>query len=184
LQSRLTLGAGALKWWVARLTLEGGVGAAAFAAVDGAIAAAWAGEVGGWVIAGGAGPAVARMRVVTIGKGEDARPLGIATVYEPLRDYIENEIDDIGATQESVWLYQTVLPTLKAKGTSPQNVADRLSTYVLSRSRLTEAEKTAERDFIAQTLADSSPPDDKVSALILRARRLRAYKLIRSLLAQ
>lgn len=185
LRSRPTWRGGAWFWWILRLLLEGAIGALA----AGAVQVATGGALGGlpdWLAAGVggglAGPGFVRMPIVTIGKGEDQRSIGPATLYEPIRSYIEDQLDDIGANEQQKWIHREVIPRLAKAGTTPDQVANRLKTYVRGLTRLKETDILAEIKYIEDVIADSkSGPAEKIEALLLRALKLRAYRTIEDL---
>ena len=92
LGARFTLKNQAWVWWGARVSLEFGLGLLAVGLLRSTDAAV-SDEVWAWIAAGAGAPAVARLRVFDLGKGEASRPIGIATAYEPVREFIEEQID-------------------------------------------------------------------------------------------
>lgn len=158
--------------WFLRIAVDGIVGGiAAVVAVSLAKDSAdwkWASDVGGWVLAGVGGPAILRSRVVTIGKGEAAKEIGPAMVYEPIRDYFEAELDDAGAIEQSQWLNQTVFPRLVSKNVTSAIVSGWYADYLNTLSRMTDAQRAAELAFIDKVVSDTSPDEKKVRVLVSR----------------
>jgi hypothetical protein len=166
LQSRPTLRGGALRWWLGRLGLEFGVGLLAIAA--------WL-AVGGeqatspltWVMIGAVGPAVARSRFVTFRQGTAEQSYGISTIYEPLRDFFEARIDDIGAVEQDQWITNEILPRLKARKIRAPALVKRLEGYIASLPRLTDVQKLNAIATLQAGLADSSlNPSDRMRFLV------------------
>lgn len=182
LRSAPTAKGGAPLWWSVRLGLEVGLSAIALGVARGTITQPWAKGLLGAALAGAAGPAVARLQVMTIGKGSHSRPFGLASIYEPLRDFFEDQIDEIGAEQESQLINDVVLPHIKQVGKTPDELGDRLRVFIsaLSDRRLGAAAKKRELDFIDATLADKVDDDRKIKVLVLRARQIGAYRTIRN----
>lgn len=189
LASRPTWRGGASAWWVGRLGLEALIGALAAAAVELATDVQWPEDLPSWIpsgLAGGlGGPAFVRLTVATLGKGEEEKPVGLATFYEPVRNFFETALDDIGASEQTKWLHDRCLPALRQRNVPPDSVGDRLKTYVKALTRLSAAEKATELKFIEDTLNDTTATDDdKIEALLLRALALRAFRMIDSLVDQ
>jgi hypothetical protein len=167
-------------WWVGRLVLEGLAGAAAYWVLQKTTDSDWVESFWGWILAGGAAPVVLRFRWITFGSGDNARPIGLASVYEPIRDMLERQIDDIGATDQAEWIQRRVLPRIQQM--SPQDVAGWLRDYVFGLGRLNLSERAQETEFISNTLTETnSSEDDKRLAFIHRAIDLGAWRLVRRL---
>jgi hypothetical protein len=183
LRTRFTLTGAAWAWWLARLGLEFGIGALAYGLVDVAADGPWSEGVYTWIAAGAAGPAAVRLRVVELGRGESAQPFGLASVYDPVRGFLEEQLDDIGAEQQSRWIHHDVLPRLRDAVDGPAHVANRLREYIGGLRRLTDAERLAERQHIDQVVSDAgTTPDEKLELLVLRACQIRAFRTVKGLI--
>lgn len=101
LGARFTLVNQAWIWWTARVVLEIAIGAFAVGLLRAMKIEGWD-QLWGWAIAGASGPAIARLRVLDFGKGDDARPFGIAAAYERVRAFIEARIDRCSAQRQAV----------------------------------------------------------------------------------
>jgi hypothetical protein len=185
LKSRQTRKAKAHWWWLGLLAVEAlaGVGAAAAiseaATPTGLVSSGAAGLVGGM-----AGSAAVRLRVVTIGKGDEQQPIGPATLYEPLRDFFEGRINDCYAAYQSDWINSTVRPTFRKAGVTPQEIVDRVSDYVTHSVNKTPAECEEEARFLQEIADDAIEEDKKIRTLILRACALEAYRVIDDMLTE
>lgn len=181
LHSRFTLARWAWAWWAARLAFEALIGIISVSIIQ-RTAVTFGNSFVGWLAAGAAGPAVVRLRLLTLGRDEEARPVGLATVYEPIRDFIERQVDDIGADEQARWLREEIVPRLHHEGRDAAFVAVRLRTYVLGLARLTPVERLAETTSIEGILSDPGASDDeKVEILLERAVTLRAFRTISNL---
>lgn len=187
LLARATLKYPAWLWWGLRLALEAAIGVAGAALVT-LPATGPLSSLPDWLtvgLGGGlAGPAVARMTIATVGKGSDAIPIGVASLYEPVRDAIEEQIEVIGADAQSAWINDFVLPRIRKKELTPESVGHQLRDYVRGLSAKRVTDKAAEIAWIDSTVADPTvDSDDKIEALIRRAiGELRAYRTVDRLL--
>lgn len=191
LQSRLkSIQPRAAQVWLlkaARVGLEGvaAIGAAFVAratvpSAEGQAFPAWL-VVG--VSGGIGGPAFLRLTLLTFGKDAAATPIGLSSFFEPVRNYFERQLDEIGADFQSAWMSQTVLPSLAASGVTPTALGDRLRTYVKSLSRLTPAEQLEILKWIADTVADpQQTAQAKNEALVFKALSLGARRNIERLI--
>ena len=175
-------------WWIGRIGVDVAVAGVAVVVAIGLAATnndfAWAKGLGGWVLVGVAGPAILRSRIVTIGKGDGATEIGPATIYEPIRNFFESELDDAGAVEQTQWLNTKVLPHIRAKGITPATIRDWLSNYIDNLNRLDEVKKISERAAVAAIMADAQANDEQKSkALINKAVSLGGRRLVESLLA-
>jgi hypothetical protein len=139
------------------------------------------GPLGG-AVAGIAAPALLRLRLVSLKVGEQEIPIGVATAYEPARDYVERQIDDIGAVTEARWLNQIVLPRLQPPEWTPQLIADEVRSYVKGLNRLSEPTRLAELAFIDRVLADGVGDLDKIRLLIQKVVDLGGHRLVDGLI--
>jgi hypothetical protein len=122
LGARFTLRNNAGWWWLLRVAVEGAIGAAAIGIArhnhlygnDAFL---------GWVAAGASASAIVRVRVLDLGRGEESRPIGLATFYEPLRRLIEDQIDQRSAECQTEWINFTLQPTLEREQTPPAQLA-------------------------------------------------------------
>jgi hypothetical protein len=182
LDSRPTRRAGANRWWTLLLLLEGLSGVAVAAGLDvgsGASTGVLAGLGSGL-----AGPAATRLRFVTVGKGESAQPIGLATLIDPLRAELERRIDQCGAAEQTRWINGDVRPAIRDAHLTPQEVADWLGGYITSSISLPPSERIAEVKFLQATADDATSYEKKIRTMVLRACYLGAYKAIDKLLEE
>jgi hypothetical protein len=182
LRTRLTKRAG---WWLlARLALEV-IGAIAAVLLLPLAADGWwtEGPAAGFV-AGVSVPALLRLRLVALKIGEGELPIGVATAYEPVRNFIERQIDDIGAAEESRWINAVVLPSLVQSGWTPSRLADRVRTYVRGLTRLSEPNRLAALKYVDTTLADPITDENKIRLLVQKVADLGGHRLLEDLLAE
>jgi hypothetical protein len=180
LRTRLTRAEHALLLWGARVLLEAGIGAAGWAIISHA-EPAWKHDVLAWIAAGATGPALARARVIDFGEKERATPIGLAMVYEPLRDLISKALKDIGSNAEIDWLYEEVIPGLNRATVPPRLIGDRTKHWIKTCGRFDEPEIVAESNFIEDTLDEAQSDDLRRELIVLRAANLGAYRLVRRL---
>lgn len=177
-------------WWAARLGLEGVV------AIGGVLLIGYLtkdNKPSDWVktgfglgFAGGiAGPALIRSRVFTVGKGDTAKEFGLALLYDPVRDFIERQLDDQGSTEQTQWINTQVMPSLAQ--TNPAMLANWYLPYVNGLSFMNDQQKNEERQFVADVLQDSTSNGQKLEALVnrlvLKGGRSIVEAFIRSLVA-
>ncbi len=167
-------------FWGLRVLLEVGVGVASIGIAQ-AVDSSLSNEPLAWVAAGAAGPIVVRARIMDIGTGRSAQPIGLAAFYEPVRDWIAKQIDDIGAAKQSKWLTEELLPTLSMNGVTPHEVAGRISRWFEGSGRFSKLDELHEQEFIHKTLKSRQPDDIKREMLVLRAVKLGAYRVLRDL---
>lgn len=180
LSSRFTLEGEVGAWWLARLVVEFGVGAAAiglFRLTD----AAFADELLGWIVAGSAGPAIVRFRFIDFGVGQDSRPVGLATLYEPLRAFIEGQLDDASANKQSEWVNEMLLPTLEAKNVKAHDLGQQLNDYYAGLERLSTTDRIGEQQFVSDTLSGEGSEAVKRETLVRRAIEVDSYRVLRRL---
>jgi hypothetical protein len=181
LRSRPTMKQRAWMWWVARIALEVLTSVFALKAIRYTASPRWSHGFWSWVIAGAAGPAFARMRVVSLGRDRE-RPVGVAALYEPARNYVEDHIDDIGADEQARWVREEVLPALVAHGATPTDVGNRLSDRVRALTHLPDTERLRQLDYIDEVLADTGTPDNaRIETLIVYGCEMGAHRTIASL---
>jgi hypothetical protein len=191
LQSRLTsLQPRALNvwgFWTARIGMEVLVAAGAAIVARGAVPSDAAAAFPPWLVVGIAGglggPAFVRLTLLTFGKDASATPIGLASFYEPVRNYFERQLDEIGADAQTAWMRQTVIPGLKAQGITPDMLADQLRTYVKSLSRLSSTEQLDIITWIKGTAADTGLTNEqKMETLLFKGLNLGARRNIERLL--
>jgi hypothetical protein len=173
-------------WWAARLSLEGAIGVLGVLGVSLATDSTF-GSLPQWLalgIAGGlAGPTAVRLAFANIGRGEDKKDLGLALFYDPVRGFIEDQIDDLGAANQTQWITEKTNDLLAANKT-PQDVGISLATYLDSLSRLSDSERLAEKKWIKEVLDEGAYTDqDKVRALLTRAAALRFWAWLKGPIA-
>jgi hypothetical protein len=180
LQTRLTRGDYAWAFWAMRIVLEMAIG---FAAMAIAIAAkpSLEHDLLAWIAAGAAGPIAVRTRIIDIGVGSTARPVGLATAYEPVRDWIAARIDDIGAAAQSKWITEELLPVLAKEGKPPKEVGDRLVRWCEGSERFSKVAVGDQRAFVRKTLGSKDSDDIKRELLVLKAIELKAFRVLRDL---
>jgi len=134
-------------WWGARLLLEAAIGVAALALLRSSGIPA-SEELWGWLAAGASGPAIVRLRVLEVGKGAQERPIGPATLYEPLRGLIEDQIDRRSAEEQALWISRELLPTLERHQPDPADLADLVIDYLRGRRGLDTAQREKEVQYV------------------------------------
>lgn len=157
--------------------------------LDGAVAAVavWLlrqGEIAGhdrllgWIVAGASGSAVLRLRVLDFGRGEDSRPVGVATVYEPVRSLIEQQIDARSAECQTEWINYKLLPVLERAQIDPHRLADFLIDYLKGLPRLDPDRLKRETAYIVQTR--DGPQSDRIKreAIARHAISVGAFRLL------
>lgn len=169
-------------WWLARLSLEGAIGLLGVLGVSLATDSTF-GSLPEWLalgIAGGvAGPTAVRLAFANIGRGEDKKDVGLALFYDPVRGFIEDQIDDLGAANQSKWITEKTRELLAA-GKTPPDVGTSLATYVDSLARLSDGERLAEKTWIKAVLDEAAYDNQaKVRALLTRAASLRFWAWLR-----
>lgn len=178
LGARPTLRNQAWVWWGARIFLEMAIGVAAVALLQ-STGIPGSNELWGWLTAGASGPAIVRLRVLDIGKGAGERPLGPATVYEPLRGLIEDQIDRRSAEEQALWISRELLPALERKQPDPADLADLVIDYIRGRRGLETDEREREIHYIEEIRDGSQPPHVKREAIARHAAAtLGAFRLL------
>ncbi len=169
-------------WWVGRVVLEILIGLAAMLVLkkaDASIVERF--RPLGWFVVGAAGPAVARLRIIDVGSGDAPSPFGVATIYEPLRDWIAKQIDDIGAAAQTRNVKEVMLPLFNRTGVAPKEISDRYTIWMESSERFSTVQQLQEREYIKETLDGSEPAHVQRELLVLRALKLGAYRVLRDL---
>lgn len=174
----------AVGWWVARLAIEA-IAAAVFALIlPNLTEANWVDGLAGGFAAGISVPALLRLRLVSLRVGGAEVPIGVATAFEPIRNYFERQIDEIGAAAQSRWLNGTVLPHLKKAGWSAEDLGNRARTYVEGLTWFAEADRAAAVAYIKARLDEDVEPDKMIRAIVQKMVDLRAYRLIDDLMEE
>lgn len=174
----------AVGWWIARLAIEA-VAAAIFALVLPNLSdATWIDGPAGGFAAGIAVPALLRLRLVSLRVGGAEVPIGVATAFEPIRNFFERQIDETGAAAQSRWLNATVLPHLKQAGWTPEQLGDRARTYVEGLTWLAEADRATAVAYIKARLDEDVEPDKMIRAIVQKMVDLRAYRLLDDLMEE
>jgi len=158
LVARFTLENKAGLWWLLRIVLEVGVGLLAVGIIRAAHIAGW-NHAWGWIAAGAAGPAVVRLRVLELGK--DGPPVGPATLYEPLRRLLEDQIDGRSAECQTTWLNYEILPALSRAGPTPTQLATYAIDYLNSLPRMDQSIRALEIAWF-EGIRDSGSVSDRV----------------------
>jgi hypothetical protein len=178
LKARPTFGGGTLLWWVGRILLECGIAAGAlFLAKQ--LDVKYSDDWYGWVAAGVLGASLAKSHITEIAHGDRAAAYGLINLYEQVRRIFEHQIDDSSATRQSAWIEDTILPAVA--GLKPSEVADRLEHYVEGRGELSEIERGQELSWIDGWRNDALDEQAVRKALVLRAVKLRAWRLLNDL---
>lgn len=125
-----------------------------------------------------------RLRLVSLRVGAAEVPIGVATAFEPIRNFFERQIDEIGAAAQSRWLNATVLPHLADAGWLPQQVGDRARIYVEGLTWLAEADRLAAVAYINARLDEKVEPDKIVRAIVQKVVDLRGYRLLDDLMEE
>ena len=163
-------------WWLLRVLLDGAVGAAAVWLLHGVIRGF--DNLLGWTVAGACGSAFVRLRILEWGRGDEARPVGIATAYEPVRALIEEQIDKRSAECQTEWINYTLLPALERAQTPPARLADFLIDY-LKASRLGARKVDDEKTYIVRVRDGGETDKIKRERLVRHAVSLRAFRLLK-----
>ena len=100
---------------------------------------------------------MARLRIIDVGSGDDPSPFGVATIYEPLRDWIAKQIDDIGAAAQTRNVKEVLLPLFNRTGVVPKEISDRYTIWMESSERFSTVQQLQEREYIKETLDGSEP---------------------------
>lgn len=179
LRSRPPIALRALLWWVPRLAIDFVLGVAGLFVILQSTNEAWVHGVGGAVVGALLGPVVARSRLFTFGRDEDAKPVGIAIVYDMLRDYFEGNIDEIGASRDAKWLQDEVIPEIMAGREPARSFGRLLATFVRGRRMLDDQRRRAEEAAVDAALEDRETSDrEKVEQLVQQAQELQAFSLM------
>jgi hypothetical protein len=175
LRSPPTLRNRAVYWWAWRLLLEFGIGVVAIAIIR-ASDKDLGEHVLTWVAAGAAGPAAARLRVADLEK----RPIGLATVYEPVRAFIEEHLDRRSAEQLTSWLNARILPRLLRASPQPTSLAEYVVDYVNGLGTMSAATRRTEIDWLRGVPLDGSLNANAQLETLARhiAIELRAYRVL------
>ena len=170
-------------WWLVRISLEVVTSCFALAVLNKGAKLEWRNTWWIWIVAGATGPAIARMKIVSLGRGEHERAFGLAHFYEPVRDHVEDQIDDIGATEEARWLHEEVLPTLVEAGATPDDVGRQFQEWIRLRTNMSETTRLREIEYVDEVLGDARSEDaQRIEALVTRACSVGAHRMVESLL--
>jgi hypothetical protein len=177
LASRPTLRGGAWLWWIGRLGLDAAIGIAAVTVIGSSGRPEWLTGV----VAGLAGASFVRWQVAIPGEGATTREFGVAKAYDPLRNYFERTLTEIGAVEQGRWIQEVVLPQFRGAGMSVDDVANRLRWYIEA-SGLDDGTKAATRGFIDATVVDTIAEDKRIEVLLLHTiNELRGYRMVKGL---
>jgi hypothetical protein len=126
------------------------------------------------------------MRLITLRVDNDRDfPIGPASFYEPLRNYLEAHIDDIGATEQSRWISRDVMPRLVGSGWSPEGIAQRATDYVDGRTSMSTGSRLSAVRRIADARSDAaSSPEDRIRVMVHVMLEIRAHRLIADLMKE
>jgi hypothetical protein len=180
LRSRPTWADHAWALWTLRIVLEAGIGVAALGIIEAATPNVVENPLV-WVAAGAAGPAAVRLRIIDVGVRENATPIGLAAAYEPVRDWLARQLDDISASAQSRWLYTELLPALDQRQVPPETIGARVLHWIEGSERFTKIQEVDERDYVKATLAADEADSLKRELIVLRALKLGAYRVLRDL---
>jgi hypothetical protein len=164
LGARPTLENDAWIWWGVRLLLEAGLGLIAVGLFRATHAEA-SDHFLGWVAAGAAAPAIVRLRFLDYGKGAEARPIGIATAYEPVRDLVEDQLHKRSSERQMVWINAELLPALERDNVDPATLASYAIDYLKGLTHLDPIERQKEIDYIKQIRDSDQEPRIKRETL-------------------
>lgn len=171
-------------WWLARVGLEAVAAIVAFVVLAPALPRDVVTSALGGLAVGIAVPAVLRMRFATIRISPSREwPIGVATLYEPLRNTLERQIDDIGAVHQATWVDVTVLPILASK-TTPAAVVARAKLYVDGRTLLTADERAMAAAEFDNALSAPVDNADRMRAIVHILLELRAQRFLDSFVAE
>jgi hypothetical protein len=169
-------------FWVLRVFLEVGIGLAAMLILKAADAGT-AEEYPplAWIIAGAAGPAIARIRIIDLGSSDDPTPFGLAAFYEPVRDWIAKQLDDIGAAALTRQVREDLLPLFNRAEVPPKDIGAHYMLWMQCSDRFSGFEEVDEQKYIDSTLTGSDPVHVQREVLVLRAVKLGAHRVLRDL---
>lgn len=136
-----------------------------------------------WIVVGTAGPAIARMRIIDVGSGDDPKPFGLAAFYEPLRDLVAKQLDDIGAAALSRHVKEDLLPLFNRAEVAPKDIGDRYMLWMKTSSQFDQFDASQEQEYIEKTLNGTQPEHIQREVLVLRAVELGAHRVLRDLKA-
>lgn len=182
LKTPITKADRAWMFWALRVLLEVGIGLAAMLILKAADAATVEKyQPLAWIVVGTAGPAVARLRIIDVGSGDDPTPFGLAAFYEPIRDWIAKQLDDIGAAALSRRVKEDLLPLFNRTDVVPKDISDRYMLWMENSDRFSKLDELQEQEYIDNTLGGSQPAHIQREVLVLRAVKLGAHRVLRDL---
>ena len=176
----------ATRWWMPRLAVDFLIGVVGLVVVRSTAHGDWASGPKGWIVGGFVGglvgPIIIRSRVFTVGRDNEAKPIGPGVVYDLVRDFFESKIDEFGATRDATWIEDEVIPAALLRGNPPRHVGQLLTHYVRARRSLTDARRKAEVAAVVAVLNDAGTTgEEKVRQLVTQAQELRAFSLLKSI---
>lgn len=172
----------ALLWVILRLAVDSIAAASVMAVLlgnlDPSLSPLVSGPVG-WVSAGTAGPALLRLRIVTLSAGDRQVLIGPAAFFEPLIDYLDRHIADAAAIEQMMWLALDVWPLVE--GLAPRQLADQIRDYA-DAARLDSGVRRESEAMVRRVLQDARASDEEKSRLLLyEASRLGGTRLVERL---
>ncbi len=119
--------------------------------------------------------ALVRLRFLDL----EQRPVGLATVYEPTRAFIEDRLDRRSAECMATWLNKDMLPRLGRVGADPGDLVQYVTDFVNSLYLLAPAEAAREIGWLHDARDSNQEPLVKLE-LIARhiALELKGYRLL------
>jgi hypothetical protein len=169
-------------FWLLRLLLEVGIGVLAMLilkALDATDVEKY--RPAGWIVVGAAGPTVARLRIIDVGSADDPTPFGLAAFYEPVRDAIAKQLDDIGAAALARHVKEDLLPLIHRAEVEPKDISDRYTIWMRGSDRFDKLAEYEELKFIETTLDGSQAANVQRELLVYRALDLGAHRVLRDL---
>lgn len=168
----------ATHWWVLRLLVEGGAGAAAILLLTTAHEAGHIGSVDSfwlWVVAGVATPGLLRAKV---GSGErNFNPLALA--YDRVRVPLDEEVDASSSDVQGVWVKREVEPAVISGEVVLDDVVKAFRDSQQGKRIINKARRLEHLAFIDKVVDDLVPDHEKVGTLVLRAQTIGSYPSLR-----
>lgn len=169
-------------WWALRLGIEGFAASLFALLLPQIVTAGWINGPAGGFAAGASVPALLRLRLMTLKVGEATEiPIGIATAFEPIRDFFEHQIDEIGAVAQSSWLTKLFLELKQANWTLVQ-VEDRAKAYINGLSLVPATERSVAIAYIDARLDEKLGDDITIRLIVQKIVDLRGYRLLEDML--
>jgi hypothetical protein len=167
-------------WWLLRVALECAISVGALYLAT-TLNVKYNDQWYGWIAAGLVGPSLAKSHLAEIARGERRIAYGLINFYERARGLLEEKIDHLAASQQTIWINSTILPNLRERDVSAAQLADRFEDYVLGLGGLTSVERDQEVAWIRTTKGEDLSEEQIRKALVRRAVNMRAWGLLKKL---